>query len=112
MYIDECIKATIKFVRQDNFRGPVNIGSEEMVTINELAQMAINLSGKNHVKIKNIYGDEFIDKYGFKCPVGVMGRNSDNQLFQEKVGWVSSAKLIDGMEPTFRWISSQISGSL
>ena len=48
----------------------------------------------------------------FKCPVDVMGRNSDNQLFQEKVGWVSSAKLIDGMEPTFRWISSQISGSL
>ena len=57
-------------MRQDNFIGPVNIGSEEMVTINELAQIAINLSGKE-IKINNIDGQEFIDKYGFKCPLGV-----------------------------------------
>ena len=65
---------------------PVNIGSEEMVTINELAQMAIDLSGKK-INIKNIFGDEFIEKYGHKCPTGVKGRNSDNKLYLEKIGW-------------------------
>ena len=70
---------------ESDFKGPVNIGSEEMVTINQLAQMAIDISGKN-VHIKNIKGQEFIDKYGFKCPLGVRGRNSDNRLFKEKLG--------------------------
>ena len=57
-----------------------------MVTINELAQMAIDLSGKK-INIKNIFGDEFIEKYGHKCPTGVKGRNSDNKLYLEKIGW-------------------------
>lgn len=108
MYIDECIEATLRFTRQNAFLGPVNIGSEEMVTINDLAQMAINISGKNHVQIKNIYGDAFIEKYGFKCPIGVMGRNSDNALFEKEVGWVTQATLRQGMEKTYNWIAEQV----
>jgi nucleoside-diphosphate-sugar epimerase len=79
LYIDECIEAVLKFMETDNI-GPVNIGSEEMVTINQLAVMAIKLSEKN-IKIRNIYGEEFVKKYGFKCPLGVRGRNSDNKLY-------------------------------
>ena len=108
MYVDECIEASLRLMRQDEFRGPVNIGSEEMVTINELAQMALNISGKNHVKIYNLNGDKFEDKYGFKCPVGVRGRNSDNKLFREKLGWESKKRLIDGMKVTYSWISEQL----
>lgn len=108
MFVDECVEATIKLMRQNSFRGPVNIGSEEMVTINELAQMAINISGKNKIKIRNIDGAEFMEKYGFKCPVGVMGRNSNNRLYEEKIGWVTTAKLFDGMVKTYDWISNQI----
>ena len=108
MYVDECVEATLRLTRQDNFRGPVNIGSEEMVTINELAQMALNISGKNHVKIHNIYGEEFVEKYGFKCPVGVRGRNSDNSLYREKLGWDSQKSLLEGMKNTYQWISEQV----
>ena len=108
MYVDECVEAVLRLTRQDKFKGPVNIGSEEMVTINELAQMALNISGKNHVKIHNIYGEEFYEKYGFNCPVGVRGRNSDNALFREKIGWESKKNLLDGMKPTYRWISEQV----
>ena len=104
LYVDECVEAVLRLMNSD-FLGPVNIGSEEMVTINELAQMAIDISGKN-VTIKNIEGQEFIDKYGFKCPTGVRGRNSDNTLYKEKVGWAVSEPLIDGMKKTFQWIDS------
>lgn len=107
MYIDDCIEAVLKFMRQDNFKGPVNIGSEEMVTINELAQIAINLSDKN-IKINNIKGQEFYEKYGFKCPVGVRGRNSDNKLFKEKMGWEPTLSLYEGMEKTFEWINKLV----
>lgn len=108
MYIDECVEATLRFTRQQHFRGPVNIGSEEMVTINELAEMAINISGKNHIKIHNISGSEFYEKYGFNCPIGVMGRNSDNRLFEKEVGWVSTARLREGMQKTYTWIAEQL----
>jgi nucleoside-diphosphate-sugar epimerase len=94
-------------MRQDEFYGPVNIGSEEMVTINQLAQMAINLSGKN-INITNIEGEEFKTKYGFRCPVGVRGRNSDNKLYKEKMGWEVSMPLIEGMSKTFDWINQQV----
>lgn len=104
LYVDECVEAVLRLMNSD-FLGPVNIGSEEMVTINDLAQMAIDISGKN-VTIKNIEGQEFIDKYGFKCPTGVRGRNSDNTLYKEKVGWAVSEPLIDGMKKTFQWIDS------
>ena len=107
LYIDDCVEAVLRFMRQDEFAGPVNIGSEEMITINQLAQMAIDLSGKN-ITIKNIAGEEFKSKYGFKCPVGVRGRNSDNRLYKEKMGWEVSIPLIEGMSTTFNWINQQV----
>ena len=94
-------------MRQETFLGPVNIGSEEMVTINQLAQMAINSSGKS-ITIKNIDGDEFKAKYGFKCPVGVRGRNSDNALYREKMGIEFDRPLYEGVGETFNWINKQI----
>ena len=107
LYIDECIKATQLFMRQDEFSGPVNIGSEEMISINNLAKMAIEISGKK-IKIDNIDGDDFKKKYGFKCPTGVRGRNSDNTLFYEKMGWKTDKKLIEGITSTYKWILSQL----
>ena len=109
MYVDECVEATLRLMRQDKFQGPVNIGSEEMVTINELAQIAIDLSG-NDIEIRNIDGQEFMDKYGFKCPLGVKGRNSHNKLYREKIGWESTATLREGMAKTFEWINKQVNG--
>ena len=107
LYIDECIEAVLRFMRQEKFYGPVNIGSEEMVTINQLAQMAIDISGKE-VAINNIQGDEFKSKYGFPCPVGVRGRNSDNKLYKEKMGWDPTKPLHEGMDITFKWINKQV----
>jgi GDP-D-mannose 3', 5'-epimerase len=107
LYIDECIEMVLRFMRQDQFLGPVNIGSEEMVTINQLAEMAIKASGKNIV-IKNIEGEEFKAKYGFKCPVGVRGRNSDNKLYKEKMGWEPTQPLYEGIVKTLNWINKQI----
>jgi nucleoside-diphosphate-sugar epimerase len=107
LYIDECIEAILRFMRQENFSGPVNIGSEEKVTINQLAEMAIKISGKN-IKIKNLFGEEFIQKYGHKCPLGVKGRNSDNKLYREKMQWEVSQPLQKGLENTFNWIKTQI----
>lgn len=108
LYIEECLEAIQRFMATD-FSGPVNIGSEEMVTINELAQMAVKISGKN-LKIRNIYGQEFIDKYGFKCPLGVRGRNSDNRLYRKMMGWEVSQPLFDGMAKTYEWIERQVIG--
>jgi nucleoside-diphosphate-sugar epimerase len=110
LYIDECIEAVIRLMNS-NFLGPVNIGSEEMVTINQLATMAINISGKK-LDIKNIKGEEFKDKYGFPCPTGVRGRNSDNKLYKEKVGWVVSKPLNEGMKETYTWIAKQFEQSM
>tara|TARA_R110002012_G_scaffold189063_1_gene356252 strand:- start:376 stop:1095 length:720 start_codon:yes stop_codon:yes gene_type:complete len=109
LYIDDCVESILRFMRQEKFMGPVNIGSEEMVTINQLAGMAIQLSGKD-IKINNIEGQEFINKYGFKCPVGVRGRNSDNKLYNEKMGWVPELSLLHGMKETFKWINKQVNG--
>jgi GDP-D-mannose 3',5'-epimerase len=96
LYIDDCLEAVLRFMRQDDFSGPVNIGSEEMVTINQLAQMAIDLSGKE-IAIKNVPG-----------PLGVRGRNSDNRLYKEKMGWEVSTPLIIGLSKTFDWINKQV----
>lgn len=96
LYIDDCLEAVLRFMRQDEFYGPVNIGSEEMVTINQLAQMAIDLSGKE-ITIKNVPG-----------PLGVRGRNSDNRLYKEKMGWEVSISLIEGLSKTFDWINKQV----
>lgn len=105
LYVDECVEAILRLMHSD-FTGPVNIGSEEMVSINQLAQMAIDISGKD-LTIANIEGQEFIDKYGFKCPLGVKGRNSDNKLYREMIGWEVNQPLIVGMKKTFEWISEQ-----
>jgi nucleoside-diphosphate-sugar epimerase len=106
LYIDECIEATRRLMDSDCSE-PLNIGSEEMVTINELAKIAISLSGKD-LEVKNIDGNEFVDKYGFKCPVGVRGRNSDNSAYAQAIGWVVGDTLNDGMRTTFEWIDGQI----
>jgi nucleoside-diphosphate-sugar epimerase len=106
LYVDECVEAVLKLMESD-FLGPVNIGSEEMVTINELAQMAIDISGKN-ISINNIGGQDFLNKYGFKCPLGVKGRNSDNKLYKEKVGWEVNQPLLDGLKKTYEWIESKV----
>jgi nucleoside-diphosphate-sugar epimerase len=109
LYIDDCLEAMLRFMRQDKFLGPVNIGSEEMVTINQLAQMALEIADKSKRSyIKNIDGDEFKSKYGFKCPTGVRGRNSDNKLYKEKMGWEPTQPLYEGMKKTFEWINKQI----
>lgn len=94
LYVDECVEGTVRLMRSD-FQGPVNIGSEEMVTINELARMVIDISGKN-LRINNIPG-----------PLGVRGRNSDNRLIREKLGWEPSQALRTGMQNTYAWIESE-----
>lgn len=106
LFIDECVEAVLRLMKSD-FKGPVNIGSEEMVTINQLAQMAIDISGRE-ITYKNIKGEEFQSKYGFRCPVGVRGRNSDNNLYFEKIGWKVSQPLYDGMKVTYDWINEQV----
>jgi len=106
VYVEECVEAVLRLMESD-FTGPVNIGSEEMVTINQLAEMAISISGKD-LSIKNIDGEEFVNKYGFKCPLGVKGRNSDNKLYREKVGWEVSQPLSVGLTKTYSWIKSQV----
>jgi len=106
LYIDECLEAVLRLMDSD-FSGPVNIGSEEMVSINQLAEMAIKISGKN-ITIKNLHGEEFIAKYGHKCPIGVQGRNSDNKLYENKIGWVVSEPLEDGLKKTFEWINGKV----
>ena len=109
LYIDDCIEAILRFMRQDSFKGPVNIGSEEKVTINELAKLALKVADKDKRSyIKNIEGQEFIDKYGFECPIGVRGRNSDNTLYKEKMGWVPIQALSVGIAKTFEWINKQV----
>lgn len=95
LFIDECIKATKKLTRSD-FVGPVNIGSEEMVTINELVNIVAEIS-KKKISIKHIEG-----------PLGVRGRNSDNQLINEKLGWSYEMTLKEGLTKTYNWIDSQI----
>jgi nucleoside-diphosphate-sugar epimerase len=106
LYIDECLEATYRLMQSD-FTGPVNIGSEEMISINDLAKMVIRISEKS-VSINNLDGQMFVKKYGYKCPVGVNGRNSDNNLYQKEIGWSVSEPLYDGIEKTYGWINSMI----
>ena len=95
LYIDECLEG-VRRLMDSNFVGPVNIGSEEMVTINQLAEMVMNIAGKK-LTIKHIDG-----------PLGVNGRNSDNKLIQEKLGWSPSCRLRDGLAKTYEWINSEV----
>lgn len=106
LYVDECVEAVLRLMNSD-FTGPVNIGSEEMITINQLASMIIEISDKD-INIKNIEGEEFFQKYKFKCPLGVKGRNSDNKLYREKIGWEVNQPLSVGLKKTYIWIKSQV----
>jgi len=106
LYIDECLEATFRLMESD-FTGPVNIGSEEMITINDLAKMAIEISAKD-LSVHNLQGDAFEIKYGHRCPVGVNGRNSDNALYRQELGWSVSEPLRLGMEKTYSWINENI----
>ena len=96
LYIDECIEGTIRLLRNQSFVGPVNVGSDEMISIQDLAEMVIEISGKN-LTINNIEG-----------PTGVRGRNSDNRLIKKELGWAPSESLRSGVELTYSWISSQV----
>jgi GDP-D-mannose 3', 5'-epimerase len=95
LYIDECLEGVRRLMDSD-FPGPVNIGSDEMVSINQLSEMAMSIAGKK-LTIKHIPG-----------PLGVRGRNSDNRLIGEKLGWKPDAPLNDGLTKTYGWIAEQV----
>ena len=95
LYIDECLEGTLRLMRSE-WTGPVNIGSEEIVTINQLAAIVMDIAGKK-LRLKHIRG-----------PEGVRGRNSDNRLIYEKLGWKPENPLKDGLEKTYRWIDEQV----
>ncbi len=95
LYVDECIEGSIRLLRSD-FSGPVNVGSDEMVTINQLVGMVADIAGKR-IHIHHIPG-----------PTGVRGRNSDNRLIEERLGWRPNARLVQGLEKTYAWIERQV----
>ena len=95
LYIDQCLKGTILLMRSD-FEGPVNIGSEEMVTINDLARMIMRIANKP-LRIRHIPG-----------PVGVRGRNSHNELIRKRLGWAPDEPLEEGLRKTYSWIAAQV----
>ncbi|OQA39070.1 MAG: dTDP-4-oxo-6-deoxy-D-allose reductase [Parcubacteria group bacterium ADurb.Bin316] len=98
LYIDECLKG-IRMLMDSNFTGPVNIGSEEMVSINKLVEIVAEISRKK-ISIKHING-----------PLGVRGRNSDNKLIFEKLKWKPNAELKTGLMATYEWIEKQVNNS-
>ncbi len=95
LYVDECVAGTLRLARSD-WTGPVNIGSEEMVSINDLARMIMGIAGKE-LSIRHVPG-----------PLGVRGRNSDNRLIREKLGWAPSESLHDGLAKTYPWILQEV----
>jgi len=95
LYIDECLEGIARLM-ESAFTGPVNIGSEEMITLNRLAGMATEIAGKR-LSIRHIPG-----------PLGVRGRNSDNRLIKEKLNWAPTQPLKTGLEKTYRWIAEQV----
>jgi nucleoside-diphosphate-sugar epimerase len=99
LIVDECVEGIRRLVESD-FSGPVNIGSEEMVTINQLAEIIMDVAGKR-VRIKHVSG-----------PLGVRGRNSDNHLIREKLGWEPKLPLRAGLTTTYAWIAQQVAQSI
>ncbi|MCX6701638.1 MAG: NAD-dependent epimerase/dehydratase family protein [Candidatus Zambryskibacteria bacterium] len=96
LYIDECLKGIRKLMDSKNFFGPVNIGSDEMVTINKLAEIAMKIGDKK-LFIKHLPG-----------PLGVRGRNSDNKLIKKSLGWKPEMRLEEGIKKTYEWIENQV----
>lgn len=95
LYVNECLEA-MRRLMDSNFPGPVNIGSDEMVSINRLAEIVMDIAGKR-LRINHIDG-----------PLGVRGRNSDNKLIGEMLGWKPTSKLKDGLTETYKWINEQV----
>ena len=95
LYVDECIEGTLRLTRS-NLSGPVNIGSEEMVSLNELARMIMDIAGKV-LTIEHIPG-----------PLGVRGRKSDNELIEKTLGWKPRQSLREGLEVTYPWVEAQV----
>lgn len=95
LFVDECLDGVLRLMRS-HFSGPVNIGSEEMVSINQFARMIMDIAGKE-LSIRHIPG-----------PLGVRGRNSDNHLIRAELGWAPTLPLRDGLERTYRWIEGQV----
>lgn len=95
LYIDECVEGTLRLMRSD-FAGPVNIGSEEMVSIAGFARMIAAIAGKR-IDLRSVPG-----------PTGVRGRNSDNRLLRERLGWAPSMPLREGLARTYAWIDAQV----
>lgn len=95
LYVDECLEGSTRLMRSD-FTGPVNVGSDEMVSINQLVDMVADIAGKT------------IHKNHIPGPVGVRGRNSDNRLIEERLGWAPGEKLRAGLEKTYAWIEQQV----
>lgn len=98
LYIDECLEG-IRRLMESKFEGPVNIGSQEMVTINGFAEMVMRIAGKN-LRLRHIPG-----------PLGVRGRNSDNHLIASKLGWAPSQPLEQGLRRTYEWIDAQVNAA-
>jgi nucleoside-diphosphate-sugar epimerase len=96
MYIEDCVKGT-QDIMESEIDEPINLGSSELVTINQLVDIAEEIAG---IKLKRTYD--------LSAPKGVNGRNSDNTLILEKLGWEPSIKLRDGLERTYRWIENEI----
>ena len=98
LFVDECVEATYRLVQSD-FTGPVNIGSEEMVSINELVDIAAKVAGKD------------VEKNHIDGPLGVRGRNSNNDLIREKLDWDYSMTLEEGIKKTYDWINEEQLGN-
>ncbi len=98
LYVTECVEGVVRLMRS-NFEGPVNIGSDDMVSINQLADMIMSIAGKK-LEIRHIPG-----------PQGVRGRNSDNRLIEEKLGWRPTQPLSTGLAQTYKWIEQQVRAS-
>ncbi|HEX5283089.1 MAG TPA: NAD-dependent epimerase/dehydratase family protein [Bryocella sp.] len=96
MYIDDCVEGT-QMIMESDIDEPINLGSRELVTINQLVDIVEDIAG---IKLKR--------NYNLSAPKGVNGRNSDNTLILERLGWEPSTKLRDGMEKTYRWIEVEI----
>ena len=98
LFVDECVEATYRLVQSD-FTGPVNIGSEEMVSINQLVDIAAKVSGKE------------VEKNHIDGPLGVRGRNSNNDLIREKLDWDYTMTLEEGIKKTYDWINEEQLGN-
>jgi nucleoside-diphosphate-sugar epimerase len=95
-YIDDCLEGIRRLMNSKTFRGPVNIGSAEMVSINQLVKITMDIAGKN-LSVKHIPG-----------PVGIRGRSCNNELIIKEFGWEPCIKLYDGMKPTYFWVEEQV----